>query len=162
MSKPVVQITTLEDSPPWIDRRLVDAYLRTTYRAPEPGLELRVGVRNPALQAWLEQWDAPNFAVLTAWNPRSEPLSTIENAARNARLEIDLRRAARIVLPALGIGDRGDWPPEDSFFAAGLAPDTAAALGLEFGQNALVFGEKGRAPVLWWLQIPPAVQAPPP
>jgi hypothetical protein len=44
MSKPVAVIRTLEDSPDWLDRRLVEAYLRTGYRVnptPDPSPERR-------------------------------------------------------------------------------------------------------------------------
>ena len=53
MSKPVAVIRKLEDSPEWLDRWLVEAYLRTSYTiALSPDPPVRVGETTPPLEAW--------------------------------------------------------------------------------------------------------------
>lgn len=158
MSKPSAVITTLEDSAPWLDQRLVLAYLRTTYRCLPPYggkvFNLRVGQYNDLFDLWLAEEQVRHFAFLTAWNPGSTPLPADENERRNQALEKDLRRRARQVLPGVGIGDDKNYPPEAGFFALNISATEAVALGRAFGQNALVFGQAGGPPELWWLAKP--------
>ncbi len=152
MSKPVIVIRKLEDSPDWFDRRLTLAYLDTDYRvfsAPFP--PVRIGVENPEMDRWLEEKGCRSFVFITAWNPRSKPLSLRRNRWRNKQLETDLKTTAAFVLAGLGAGRDPAWPPEESFLAADLPAETAVGLGRKYGQNALVYREKGQTPELWWL-----------
>lgn len=151
MSKPIAVIRTLEDSPEWLDQRLVEAYLRTTYRVLLPSFEIKIGEENVIFEKWLEEQNAEVFAVITAWNPRSKLLSEEENRLKNKDLEIELEKASRFVLPALNIPETNDWPPEESFFAFDISPDEAIRLGKKYEQNAIVWWEKGGVPELWWL-----------
>ncbi len=151
MSKPTAVITTLEDSAPWLDQRLVLAYLRTTYRVLMPRFELRVGQHNAGFDLWLAEQQMHEFIFLTAWNPGSKPLPADENERRNRALEKELHRFAKQILPGVGIGDDKNYPPEAGFFALGISSAEAVALGRAFDQNALVFGCLGGLPELWWL-----------
>lgn len=92
------------------------------------------------------------FAILTAWNPGSVLRPEPENQVQNTLMERQLRTVAKCVLPATSIGDLGDWPAEEGFFAAGIDPESAIQLAAEFGQNALVFCKTGESPELWWLE----------
>lgn len=147
----VVPIRTLEDSPEQLDRRLVSAYLLTNYLVPALDLHLRINQSDAALDAWLERGNYPHFAIITAWNPgskwRPEPINRIQNR----QMETKLRAGGQVVLPAFGQGDQGDWPAEESFFAAGIRQDEVLQLAADFGQNAIVFGTKGNVPELYWL-----------
>ena len=151
MSKPSAIITTLEDSVPPLDQRLLSAYLRTTYRVLMPAFDLRVGQINTDFDLWLAEQGAGQFVFITAWNPFSQNWPPAENERRNRALEKDLRSLSHQVLPGLGIGE-GDWPPEASFCALGVSPEQAVELGQAFEQNALIFGRKGSMPELWWLR----------
>ncbi len=147
----VVPIRTLEDSPEQLDRRLVSAYLLTNYKVPALDFQLRINQPDAALDKWLERGNYTHFAIITAWNPGSQWRPETANRANNRLLEAKLRAAAQVVLPALGQGDQGDWPAEESFFAAGIRQDEALHLAADFSQNALVFGTKGHPPELFWL-----------
>ncbi|MFN8304842.1 MAG: DUF3293 domain-containing protein [Saprospiraceae bacterium] len=149
--KHVVPIRTLEDSPKQLDRRLLTAYLHTCYRLLAPAVDIRVNCPCPALDEWLTQQRADALAVLTAWNPGSVRLPEADNRARNRLLEQQLAGNCACLEPALGIGDVGDWPPEEIFGAAGISLGNAARLAADFGQNAFVFAPKGELPVLCWL-----------
>jgi hypothetical protein len=151
MSKPVAKIGKVEDSPDWLDRRLVEAYLRTTYRAVSPFFEIKIGVKNAAFEKWLEERGFKTYAFITAWNPRSKMLSEAENRLKNKDLEADLKKVTRLVAPALNVPAASDWPPEESFLALGISPEDVIELGKKFTQNAVVWWEKGGVPELWWL-----------
>lgn len=164
MLKPLRPIRSLKDCPTGTDRALMEAYLRTTYRvffpddAGEEGFtsshcDVRIGQPLPAaLEALLEKTGAGSFAIITAWNPRSRPLPIAENRARNQALLARLRTCAGLVLPALGIGDEGEWEPEESFLAAGLSSEIIVEQAQAFDQNAVVGGEQGGVGELWWIE----------
>ena len=153
MLKPVVVITCLEDSPPNVDRRLLEAYLRTIYQVREPPeFSFLVG-RAPSETAsrWLDQHRILSWAFLTAWNPRSAPLSDLENRERNKRLAREVDSGGWSFFPAWGIGPDKTWPAEESFWILNISADRAAHLGRLFEQNALVWWSKGKPVELWWL-----------
>ena len=179
MSKPVAVIRKLEDSPHWLDQRLVGAYLRTRYNpTPDPspagrgdlecsaerneacvasplpaGEGLRIARPLPApLAEWFSIQNISTFAIITAWNPASKPLPEAENHLRNNNLESELKRVSRQILPGRNIGEDGDWLPEESFWSLDISPESAVRLGKLFGQNAIVWWEKDGLPELWWLQ----------
>lgn len=152
MSKPIAVIGKLEDSPDWLDQSLVNAYLRTTYRVFSPQFDIGIGTTNLSLENWLSEHGVTTYIFVTAWNPRSEMRPLAENQQRNKHLETELRKVARHVAPAIGIGADGDWPPEESFWATDISPENAVRLGEQFQQNAIVWWQKGCLPALWWLR----------
>ena len=56
------------------------------------------------------------------------------------------------VLPGIGVAPPGHWPGEPSVLALGISRDTAARLGNEYRQNAIVWIGADRIPVLIFLQ----------
>lgn len=156
MLKPVAVIRKVEDSPDWLDRTLVAAYLRTSYAIHfSEFTPVRVGVPHPVLDAWMEDNGCRTCAFITAWNPRSQALDPAENDRINPLLEADLAPVSKRVLPGTGLGDDGRWPGEKSFLACGITAGDAVRLGIKYGQNAIVWCEKGELPALWWLDSSP-------
>ena len=153
MSKPVVVIRNLEDSPQWLDRRLLTAYWQTEYRVSRPpGFVFQPGQHLPAAVAdWLETRELWCWTFLSAWNPRSVLLPPSANAARHRQLESALHRLECVFWPAVGVGADGDWPPEESCWALNLPATEAVRLGRVFEQNAILHWEKGGVVELWWL-----------
>lgn len=152
MSKPIAVIRKLEDSPEWLDRRLVEAYLRTSYAiALSPDPPVRIGEANPLFEAWLDKQSVASYAFITAWNPRSVLLDPEENERRNDLLEEDLKPLCRFVGLGFGFGDNGHWTGEESCIAFGIAAEEVIRLGRKYDQNAIVWWEKGGLPELWWL-----------
>jgi hypothetical protein len=121
-------------------------------------LGIRIGDRQPTLDALLRQLGAERGAIITAHNPRSHPTTAecnaIAHAALQARIEAlglrhlphvsdsapvepDLRRPSDLGAPDL-------WPPEQGFFVPDLDRRTALGLALEFGQYAIVILEIGQ------------------
>lgn len=152
MSKPIAIIRKVEDSPDWLDQRLVEAYYHTSYQVSAmPFPAIRIGRLDPLLADWLEERHFQSFVFITAWNPFSRLRSLRENKRRNNQLRADLSTLARAVHSGVGIGDNNDWPPEESFWALDIDAEEAVRLGRKYGQNALVWWEKGGLPELWWL-----------
>lgn len=151
MTKPVAAIRTVQDIPPSLDRRLTEAYLRTTYRVWQPPIEIRIGQLCPAMDVLLAERGSESWAFVTAWNPGSRVLPADENAQRQAELEQIVESAHWSYIYGVGIGEDTTWPPEESLLVLGISAAEAVALGRRFGQNALVFGRQNEVPELWWL-----------
>ena len=129
-----------------ISAKLVDAYRAAHYAVP-PDIVLRVDQPNVRLDALLEQMRAASAAFVTAANPGSRPRSKEENAAALAELDREVAASGYDSCTAEGREPDGSWS-EPSRLVLGIERAAAEALGRRFGQNAIVFVEKGRAPEL--------------
>jgi hypothetical protein len=126
---------------------LLEAYRRTTFvvaDTPNGRLSLRVGQHCAELEALLAIHGVTTWAYVTAFNPGSLPLSAEENAGRQRRLVSSVARLGLASYPGEGVGDDGRWPPEPSLLILGITREAAGKLGSEFGQLAVVYGEKGQ------------------
>jgi hypothetical protein len=159
MTKPSAIVRNLEDSPDWLDQRLVAAYLRTKYwteaiQLDDRGYCFEVGQPHPTLfDNQLEHHGFEHYAFITAWNPTSRALDQWHNRWRNLNLEFEIQPHCRLLRRGLGVAheEHSDWPPEESFLALDIPLEKAVELGRLFGQNALVCWQKGGLPELWWL-----------
>jgi len=125
------------------DGDLLRAYAATRWLVAHPDGELTLRVGHPA--------PAPlhRTAVVTAYNPRSRPLS----AARNRLADAALRRRLRGMdlrfhsVEAVPEGSGGDaW--REPGYAVRCTPDVAVALGRRYGQNAILWVVGGG-----WVQL---------
>lgn len=135
-----------------VPERLADAYRRTTFRvlAPAGPIDVRAGQPCPDLDALVRRDGLDCWAYLTAWSPGGRALPAADNQRRNQALRDRLDATGATVLPGSGIGDDPGWPPEDSLLAVGLDRSTAAALGADFGQDAVVVGDLDAPAELLW------------
>ena len=129
------------------DLGLLLAYQTAEYAVFNPAVVFRVGEPNAALDKLLESHGEKVAAFITASNPGSEPRPPAENQAANGKLLETQRLLSRTCLLGEGRAPDGSWG-ERSFLILGTPRDEAAALGRAFGQNAIVFCEKGCAPEL--------------
>jgi putative PIN family toxin of toxin-antitoxin system len=129
------------------DLGLLLAYEMAEYVVFNPQVVFRVGEPSAALDKLLESHGEKVAAYITASNPGSEPRPEAENQAANGRLLESQRLLSRTCLLGEGRAPDGSWA-ERSFFILGTPRAEAEALGRAFGQNAIVFCEKGRAPEL--------------
>jgi hypothetical protein len=113
----------------------------------ESELVLKIGEPSRRLDALLEHEGATTAAFVTAANPRSEKKSPAENAAALALLDQVIAAAGYPWRPGEGREPDGSWR-EPSRLVMGIYRENAEALGRLFGQNAIVFVEKGAAPEL--------------
>lgn len=150
MLKPVAIIKTLEDSPIWLDRRLITAYLNTAYRIFDLlVLQFFISKTGVGEAAWLEKSGFQNFAYISACNPHSNLLDDAENRRRTEQLASDL--SGRLYFAGEGADPAGDWPPEPSFLIPDIEPQQALLLGIKYEQNAILYWRRGGVPELWWL-----------
>lgn len=131
-----------------IAKELIEAYEAADYVVfEEPELVLKIGEPSRRLDALLEQEGAGSAAFVTAANPRSEKKSPKENAEALEALDQLIRAAGYPWRKAEGREPDGGWV-EPSRLVLGIYRDNAEALGRLFGQNAIMFVEKGKAPEL--------------
>jgi len=114
----------------------------------KPELVLRIGEPSSRLDNLLEQSGAATAAFVTAANPNSEARSAKENAPAIAALDEMVKAAGYPRHRAEGRDPAGRWPAEPGLLVVGIYLANAEALGRLFGQNAIVFIEKGKAPEL--------------
>ena len=118
----------------------------------EPELVLRIGETSERLARLMEFMHVPTAAFITACNPGSRPRAQAQNAAAAQALEGLVDAAGYPRYRAEGRDPEGRLPPEPGLLVLGIHRDNAAALGRLFGQNAVVFVERGRAPELLFLE----------
>jgi len=127
---------------------LIAAYEAADYVVfAEPELVLKIGEPSARLDALLETEQSSTAAFVTAANPRSEKKSAAQNAAALAVLDQVIAAAGYPWRAGEGREPDGSWR-EPSRLVIGIYRENAEALGRLFGQNAVVFVEKGAAPEL--------------
>ena len=85
---------------------------------------------------------------MTAWNPASTPLPRRENDRRQGELISQLTATGCRCLRGEGRNADASWPPEESVFALDITSRDARRIGHQYGQLAIVVGERGRPPRL--------------
>ena len=124
-----------------------------------PELVMRVGEPNPDLDELLEAEGAATAAFITAANPRGEATSAWKNEMANAALVESLNRAGYRCFEGEGRDPQKRWKPERSALVVGIPRADAEGAGRAFGQNAIVFVERGRAPELVLLGDPSSLRS---
>ena len=128
---------------------MIAAYRNADYVVfADPELVLRVGERSERLDKLLEVHEAATAAYVSAANPGGKHRPAAENAEAVGALDELLAAAGYPRYPGEGRDPEGRWQAEPSVLAIGIYRTNAEALGRLFGQNAIVFIEKGRAPEL--------------
>jgi len=128
---------------------LLLAYLATRWRVLDQATDICIGQTDGAV-ALLDAWAVDTAAIITAWNPASQPLDPAENRRRNARLRGDVVRAGWPLRPCVGTGEDGcpnAWS-EGSVAVGGLSWEDALHLGRRYEQNAIVWWTRKEAPAI--------------
>ena len=128
----------------------MDAHYRSTcYRVfiKDQIFDLYIGQFNTDFQAYLSASNIDTWAIITAWNPYSKHKTDQENQFAQDQLMASLIDFT--YYQAVGIPDASQkWSPEESLFVLNISKAKAVALGQQFEQNALVFGQADSAPEL--------------
>lgn len=129
---------------------LFESYLKTDYVIEDGAvnLSLRIGEKNSDLEELLLKFRENTSAYLTAYNPYSKQLSRAENEIRQTELISILKENGHKFFYGYGQGDNADWTPEPSVLVLGIDFNKAFEIARRFEQNAFVFAEKGKPPVL--------------
>ena len=123
----------------------VRAYLATDYRLGHTAQDivLTIGKRSDRLAAMFAAKGVNCGAFLTAYNPRGTLQPEAANHLAHAQLATQLAQLGHEVVAGSGSaagGDRGpEWAAEESYFALGMALETAKAMGTHFDQDAIVW-----------------------
>ncbi len=130
------------------------AYRNTTYWVdhPEGSFGIRLGEPCPRLDELLAKYGVDDWAYVTAWNPRSQPLHAALNAVRNAELRARIAELGYPVVAGRGQPDSGDSVAEESLLVFGIDQAAALALGAQFEQRAVVAGVRGGVAGLHWCE----------
>ena len=132
-----------------LSQDLLSAYEAADYVVfADPELVLRIGEPSPRLDALLEHEGATTAVYITAANPRGERRPAADNASAVSTLDELVAAAGYPSYPGEGRDPDGRWEAEPSRLVIGIYRANAEALGRLFGQNAIVFVEKGAAPEL--------------
>ncbi|NJK54691.1 MAG: DUF3293 domain-containing protein [Pleurocapsa sp. SU_5_0] len=114
-------------------------------------IKIYIGEYCRSLDYLIAKCDYPAWALITAANPYSQPLSELENQQRQQKLIEYLQELPWSWLDALGKDRTGVWTPEPSLLLLGIDRIEAIAVGRKFEQNALVYGELNQPAELQWL-----------
>ena len=114
---------------------------------PRP-LTLRVDHHSAELAELFKEMGVSSAGYLTAWNPYSPETSAADNEAAQLSLIRNLSLEGYPTLKALGVDPAGEWPGEESVFVPDLGLERAKSLGVEFGQNAIVWAGPDAVPQL--------------
>jgi len=139
-----------------VDEALQAAFLATDYRVRLPAggwVCLRIGTPPPT--ALLQLTLGAPWGVITAWNPRSQPMPLAWNrrAQRSLIAELRAHSAVRAIRAAVGVGP-GGWR-ESSLLVVG--PEAAALhqLCVRYEQHAFIAGTAESPPRLHWTGAAP-------
>ena len=133
---------------------LAAAYRATTYRVFLPGgyADLRIGEANEVLSAWLERTGVEGFAIITAYNPGSNPMPAEKNAEQQSKLECDLLEGHYEPYAGENVPDNDGSLVEETCFVPDITQEDACALAEDFGQYAIVCGGADGIPQLIWIE----------
>lgn len=115
-------------------------------------IQLSIAKNNPQIDLLLSQCDRSSWAFVTAHNPHSQCLSLAENQQRHQSLIRLLKTHDFILFDGAGKDKDGLWIPEISILILGIQLEYAIALGKQFQQNAIVYGELGKISQLLWMK----------
>jgi hypothetical protein len=127
---------------------LLRAYQKTDYAVfGRPGLVLHIGERSADLDELLDAEGASTAAFITAANPGGKARGGWPNEIANAALVESLTKAGFRCFEGEGRAPDRSWI-EKSVLVVGISREDAEKAGRAFGQNAIVFVERGRSPEL--------------
>jgi hypothetical protein len=139
---------------------LIAAYRSACYRIGEQvdhgkgpasgAIILRIDQYSEPLSQLLSASGHQSAAFITAFNPFGQTQNPEINQEACAHLFDRLRSLVGPgrIIAGEGFDPSGKWSPEKSFLALGLDLEASAALGKEFGQNAIVWAGAGAVPRL--------------
>jgi len=126
------------------------AYRATVYLMHLRGeaIRLRVDQPSPELSKFLEHTQCEEWAFISAVNPGSELLTEAANAGRHRKLLSAVSAQKLVYFPGDAVPDTGKWPIEPGLLLLHVNLEKAMALAQEFGQAAILAGQRNGIPKL--------------
>lgn len=118
------------------------AYATAIYKTAQVTFTLTPNVNDTIL------FEGKPFAIITAHNPRSQALTTKENQQRHQKLKNVLQKMQLDIAPSKGQAPNGGWQ-EEGFLILGISLTEALAIGRQFEQHAILYGQKNRVALAW-------------
>ena len=128
---------------------LLDAYRRAHYVVPtEPPCVMQIDRYCEALDTLQRRYSVNGSVFITAYNPASQLLSTIENERRQCALTEEIRHLGLAFFEGVGESPDGSWDAEPSLLVLGLDRRDALLLARRYGQNAVLVSGQDAIPRL--------------
>ena len=130
-----------------MDQNLLRSYFGTIYELPFESSVVRVSIDGEVVNdiEKLPPILRQDFAIITAYNPRSMPLPRRVNEGRQQVLRDLLVLGCYRVEQCVGYDEEPDGPfREPAWFVQGVPRDEAIAFGRIFRQNTIVFCQAAR------------------
>lgn len=133
-----------------IDKNLIASYLSANYQIGmgSNSIFLRVDQYSEPLAKFLAASRQPCAAIISAYNPFSQPFSNEENLAAHELLRDFLSRYSYPIIESLNTDPSERWPAEKSFCVLGQDLDASQSVGRHFNQNAIVWMDSHATPRL--------------
>ena len=125
---------------------LIQAYRETHYKVPGLELTLVIDQPNPALALAHRRHRADCCAFITACNPYSAELTTVENELRQGTLAAELRSRSLSFAEGVGQHPSNGWAGEPSFLVFGVTLEAAKTLCARLEQNGFVWSGADAVP----------------
>ena len=109
---------------------------------------LTIGKRSDRLAALFATEGVNCGAFLTGYNPQGTRKSDKANDQAHVQLAARLQELGLHGIEGSGSEKGTKWPAEKSYFALGLALESAKAIGIQFNQDAIVWVGADAAPQL--------------
>ncbi len=88
------------------------------------------------------------FAIITAHNPHSQPLTKEENSIRHLELQAFLQDRQFEIEISTGESPDGSWS-EEGFLIFDITLSEALEIGTIFEQHAILYGQDNRVALAW-------------
>jgi hypothetical protein len=132
-----------------IPEATIRAYQNALYNvATAPPFCLRVDQPSSELKHLYGEHGLSTAAFLTACNPLGRRHAPKVNDARQRQLRAHLQDAGLYFLDGEGRDPEEKWSGEPSFLVLGISLDQAKAIGIQFGQNAILWAGGDTVPRL--------------
>jgi Protein of unknown function (DUF3293) len=138
-----------------LSRTLVNSYRVANYRvitSNSASFILKIKKKSSALEALMKKHNLFTAAYITAYNIHGKKTELHINIRAQKNLAGDVRRIGLPFLEGFGEDTTGVWKKEPSFLILGITLEDAEALGVKYGQNAIVWMEDDYAPRLVFLR----------
>lgn len=136
-----------------LPEKLIAAYSDADYvvECDSYSFVMRIGSHSQEMDDILQQHAATTMAIISAFNPLSNPTDEMINIQNTEKLGNELRQRFISFKQGLSKSTHGEWP-EKNFIVIDIDLDTAKEIGKHYKQNAIVFYEKGGVAKLILLQ----------